>query len=230
MDNWRKFVGTYGNPASDVWVIQLSNEHDSSLLEKELSEAERALEDRKIFLISIEVRDWNNELSPWSAEAVFGSQGFNGGASETLRFVTDILLPEMKAEFAPDIEPVYILAGYSLAGLFALWSGYHTDIFTGVVAASPSVWFPGWIDFIADKMPKCDVIYLSLGNREEKTKNVALAGVGDAIRMQHKILSEKNVKCILEWNEGNHFKDSEIRLARGISWVVKNCFDLNILI
>ena len=68
---------------------------------------------------------------------------------------------------------------------------------------------------------KCRNIYLSLGDREEKTRNPVMAEVGNRIREAQEILKEQNVKCILEWNEGNHFKDADLRTARAFSWVIK---------
>lgn len=38
--------------------------------------------------------------------------------------------------------------------------------------------------------------------------------------MQHEQLEKAGIATALEWNEGNHFQDSEKRLARGITWVL----------
>ena len=64
-------------------------------------------------------------------------------------------------------------------------------------------------------------IYLSLGSREEKTRNPVMATVGDRIREAYQLLREQNVNCVLEWNEGNHFKDTEIRTAKGFTWCIQ---------
>ena len=69
--------------------------------------------------------------------------------------------------------------------LFALWASYQTDKFEGIVAASPSVWFPKWIEYAKDNKPLSKSIYLSLGDKEEKTKNPVMAQVGNAIRRQN---------------------------------------------
>ncbi len=47
--------------------------------------------------------------------------------------------------------------------------------------------------------------------------------VGDAIREQYRLLQEAGVSCALEWNPGNHFKDSDKRTARGIAWLAGRC-------
>ena len=115
----------------------------------------------------------------------------------------------------------YILGGYSLAGLFSLWSGYQTDIFEGIAAVSPSVWYKKWIEYVETEKTLSEKIYLSLGDTEEKTKHQILSKIGDNIRKQHEILENSgNVKTVLEWNEGNHFKNPDIRTAKGFLWVM----------
>ena len=49
-----------------------------------------------------------------------------------------------------------------------------------------------------------------------------LSKVGDNIRGVEKIMRENKVNCILEWNQGNHFKDAEERTAKAFSWVIVN--------
>ena len=53
---------------------------------------------------------------------------------------------------------------------------------------------------------KCSV-YLSLGGKEEKTKNAVMATVGDRTREQEKLLLEDPFaeQVVLEWNPGGHF-------------------------
>ena len=66
-------------------------------------------------------------------------------------------------------------------------------------------------------------MYLSLGDKEEKTRNPVMRTVGDNIRRQYKILQgDAYVKeCTLEMNQGNHFKDPDIRTAKGFAWLLK---------
>lgn len=65
-------------------------------------------------------------------------------------------------------------------------------------------------------------VYLSLGDKEEKAKNKIMSKVGINIRKQYELIcKETNEKtCILEWNPGNHFVDSEIRTAKGFAWLL----------
>ena len=114
----------------------------------------------------------------------------------------------------------YYIGGYSLAGLFALWAACQTDIFSGVAAASPSVWFPGFIDYMKTYKIKSQNVYLSLGDREEKTRNPVMAQIGNCIKEEYRCLLENGINCILEWNKGNHFKEADIRTAKAFAWVM----------
>ena len=78
------------------------------------------------WFLAYPVNDWNCALSPWKAPAVFGNEGFGEGAAATL---TEIL------SLCRDNTKRYYIGGYSLAGLFALWAAYQTDVFAGIAAA-----------------------------------------------------------------------------------------------
>lgn len=62
---------------------------------------------------------------------------------------------------------------------------------------------------------------LSLGDREEHTKNRTMAAVGDNIRALHNALTQRGKACTLEWNAGGHFKDADLRTARAFAWIMK---------
>ena len=172
-------------------------------------------------LVLFEVEDWNRELSPWPAPPVFGNESFGDGAEATLWFITEKLLPEVRTRYRLPMEIPVILGGYSLAAFFSLWSVYQTDVFAAASAASPSMWFPGWMEYAGTHQPRTGAIYLSLGNREEKTRNPVMSTVGDCIRRQEQILKDNGVPCILEWNDGNHFRDPDIRCAKGFAWCIR---------
>ena len=178
--------------------------------------------DIPFLLAAFETEDWNRDLSPWPAAPVFGKEAFGGQAERTLSFVRGTLLPELRGRFGLTEDLPVILGGYSLAGLFALWSAWKTEDFSAVAAASPSVWFPGWIDLAEQTEPFARVVYLSLGDREERTKNHVMATVGDRIRaLEKRVKSCPGTECVLEWNEGNHFKDPDRRCARAFCWCMQ---------
>ena len=206
----------YQDEAAKYLLIQPIDEHDLEVLDQEFK-AIKELSDKPFSLVAFMIKDWNQELTPWSAPPVFGKVPFGSGAEKTLKFITCQLLPEVQ-----DKIPHLILGGYSLAGLFALWAGYQTDLFEGIAAASPSVWYPQWIDFASENKPLAKSVYLSLGDKEEKAKNPVMAQVGNAIRKQHELLTEQEINTLLEWNAGNHFVDSDKRMAKGFAWAINN--------
>ena len=204
----------YQDEAAKYLLIQPIDEHDLEVLDQEI-ETIKELSDKPFSLVAFMIKDWNQELTPWVAPPVIGKTPFGDGAEKTLEFITSQLLPEVQESI-----PHIILGGYSLAGLFALWAGYQTDRFEGIAAASPSVWYPQWIDFASENKPLAKSVYLSLGDKEEKAKNPIMAQVGNAIRKQHELLTEQEINTILEWNAGNHFVDSDKRMAKGFAWLL----------
>ena len=64
-------------------------------------------------------------------------------------------------------------------------------------------------------------IYLSLGDKEERTKNPVMAAVGNNIRTLHNQLTERGADCTLEWNSGGHFKDADMRTAKAFRWMME---------
>jgi hypothetical protein len=59
---------------------------------------------------------------------------------------------------------------------------------------------------------------------EEKTRNPVMKTVGNNIRRQHELLRSGSVciDCILEMNQGNHFKEPDKRTAKGFAWLLNN--------
>ena len=199
-----------GTPDASVVLLQPVDEHDLAGIENETAEIRR-LARTDFCLIALRIDNWNAELSPWSAPAVFGREGFGNGAADTLGKV-------LKYCTAPN--KTYYLGGYSLAGLFALWAACQTDVFRGAAAASPSVWFPGFVDYLRENPIRSGSVYLSLGDREEKTRNPVMATVGECIRETQDLLSAQGVDTVLEWNRGNHFQDADLRTARAFAWLL----------
>ena len=201
----------YGNPNAVITLVQTVDEHDIAGMDDEVAEIQR-LSGKEFRLLAVKVESWNRDLSPWPAPAVFGKDDFGNGARETL---TEIL------ELCKDEDKVYCLGGYSLAALFSLWAAYQTDRFAGIAAASPSIWFPGFVDYMKSHAIRCSNIYLSLGDKEEKTRNAVMSQVGDCIRDGYAWLKERGIYCTLEWNKGGHFKEPELRTARAFARLLK---------
>ena len=201
------------NPA--ILFIQPVDEHSAESTDRQF-ELMRDFQ-KPCALAAFEVADWNRDLSPWEAPPVFGKEPFGGGAEATLGFVTSRLLPELFSLLSAENTELCI-GGYSLAGLFALWAATKTALFSGVAAASPSVWFPGWIDHVKEHSVLAHTVYLSLGDREARTRNPVMATVGDCINELYALLRTDRA-ATLEWNPGNHFQEPEKRMANAFRWV-----------
>ena len=212
--NFRQY--NFGDPetVAETLLLQMVDDHDMEVIEQEVSHIREMTEGQRFCLKAFKVNSWNNELSPWPAEAVFGNEDFGKGAVDTLEYLLKEVLNEPSR-----YQRIYI-GGYSLAGLFALWAGYQTDIFDGIAAASPSVWFPHFTEYMQNNKMLADAVYLSLGDREEKTRNPVMAQVGNAIRSAHTIIKDAGKGCILEWNKGNHFKEPDLRTAKAFAWLM----------
>ncbi len=202
----------FGDVNANTVLVQPVDEYDLAGIENEVSLI-TANCGKNFRLITVKVNNWNTDLSPWKAPAVFGKEDFGEGAEKTLAEILKLCSDEGKT---------YYIGGYSLAGLFALWAAYRTDRFSGVAAASPSVWFPGFADYMKENMIRTGAVYLSLGDKEEKARNPVMATVGERIREAHVLLLERGVNCVLEWNEGNHFKDADIRTAKAFAWALNS--------
>lgn len=203
-------IHEFGNPSADIVLVQPVDEHDLALIENEIKIIAENTTDA-FRLIAVEVDKWNSDLSPWKSPAVLGKEDFGDGAENTLANVRKL---------CEDKSKTYLIGGYSLAGLFAIWAAYQTDMFKGVAAASPSVWFPGFLDYMKEHEIQSRIVYLSLGDKEEKTRNQVMATVGVRMQEAYQWLSNHGITCALEWNEGNHFKDADIRTAKAFSWAM----------
>ena len=63
-------------------------------------------------------------------------------------------------------------------------------------------------------------VYLSLGDKEEKTRNPVMAQVGNCIRSGYDWLKKCGVDCTLEWNSGNHYREPDMRTAKAFAWIL----------
>ena len=225
----RCFIYESGRP--EALLIQPVDDHDIEVLDSAAEHIERLSGGRGFTLAAFKVNDWNADLSPWEAPPVFGDEAFGSGAQETLAYVVDELLPELKGG-ASATEAAHVagggaltvyLGGYSLAGFFSLWAAYQAELFDGIAACSPSVWFPGWISYAEAREVKAPLVYLSLGDKEEKARNPVMRTVGDCIRKQAEMLEgDPGCRdCILEMNQGNHFKEPDLRTAKGFGWLLQ---------
>ena len=200
-------------------VFLLTGDEDG----KRVWELARELTTQPFALAVVGIEDWNRDLSPWAAESVFrGGEDFGGCADEFLRELESEIVPSVLEELHADVP--CILAGYSLAGLCAVYALYRTRVFSGTISASGSLWFPGFMDYTKthDFKRKPDRVYFSLGDKESHTKNQTMKSVEANTRLLCENYSEHGIRTTFELNPGNHFQDAELRLAKGIAWMLSS--------
>lgn len=172
-------------------------------------------------LVSVSSLDWNHDMSPWEIPPVFkNADPCTGGSDDYLRILIERIVPEAEKEIKGTASWRGI-AGYSLAGLFALYSMYQTDIFSRAASMSGSLWYPGITEYISSHTMKKtpDYLYFSLGSKEARTRNPYMKTVQENTEMIEKYYRENGISTAFQLNPGNHYKDAEKRTAAGIRWL-----------
>ena len=209
---------------SDKLPVIILNTYDEN--GQDIWNKTRELTNKNFILVTISNIDWNRDMSPWYMEKLFkGEKDYLGEADKYLLTLTERIIPEVE-ETLKEINikvDKYTLGGYSLAGLFALYSIYKTDIFSNIISCSGSLWYPYFDSFIESNSKKKipEKIYFSLGNKESKTKNKMMASVEEKTKYIKEYFDSINIKTIYEENEGNHFQDVTLRISKGIKWILE---------
>ena len=94
----------YGNSHSPITLLQMVGDHDLPGIENEIREIHR-LTDQEFAFVAVKVENWNHDLSPWNAPAVFGTEDFGDGAENTLEEVLQL---------CTDNDRKYCIGGYSM--------------------------------------------------------------------------------------------------------------------
>ncbi|MGI6003034.1 MAG: alpha/beta hydrolase-fold protein [Lachnospiraceae bacterium] len=174
-------------------------------------------------LVTISRISWDEYLSPWPSDPVVTKEDhFTGQSPEFLQWLLQKAVPWAEKKMDPKPSRSY-LSGYSMAGLFSLWSAYQTDFFDGYVCASGSLWYPDFLSFAKEhdlaKTP--EGIYLSLGDQESAAANPALQQTESVYRALDEYYAQKGIPHIFELNPGNHYQDTALREAKGFRWLLQ---------
>lgn len=176
-------------------------------------------------LLSIKPESWNDDFTPWAVPAFrTGEEAPQGRADAYLSCLTEKIKPYMDAHYRTRPEAEHTaLFGYSLGGLTAVYAMYKTDVFGVFASLSGSFWYDGFCAFMEREKPlRTDLrVYLSLGKKENRSKNPRIARVAECTERVRDILSEQlenKEEIYFEWNEGGHFHDIERRFAKAIVW------------
>ena len=209
---------TDGQP--QVLLIQTLGGHEHNSIDTEV-ELIRKTVPVPFVMAAFAIRDWEAELTPWHDPEVSKRTIVGELAGETLLYLTGELIPYLRKQYGT--LPI-VLGGYSLGGLFSLWAASQTDVLTAVAAMSPSLWIANWAEYSAAHPVCTQYVYLSLGDREELTKNKAIAQVGANVRWEYDHLQRTigSDHCTLVWEKGGHFVTPHLRLARAFAWCINS--------
>ena len=214
-----KAVSVFLGNKPGIPVIYLNTYSDEG---QQVFEAVQAVGCLPFNLATISNLDWNHDMAPWDNPAAFKKgEPFTGGADDYLRLLVEEIIPRAEKELAG--PPAWRgIAGYSLAGLFALYAIYQTDVFSRGGSMSGSLWFPGFKEYIFTHEPKRrpDCIYFSLGDKESKTRNPVLKTVQENTEEIRAFYQSKGIDTEFQMNPGNHFVQGIERTAAGIQWLL----------
>lgn len=172
-------------------------------------------------LVSVGNINWNHDMSPWAIPPISVKNApFTGGADDFIKLMTESIIPQ--AERYVNGLSWRGIAGYSLAGLFALYSLYRTDRFMCAGSMSGSLWFPQFKEYVLshEMKRKPDCIYFSLGDKECMTANPYLKTVQQNTEAIEAFYKESGIDTIFQLNAGNHYKNAVERTASGILWLL----------
>ena len=173
-------------------------------------------------LLCINNLDWQKDMCPWDSPALIKNEkDFIGGADVYLSLLEKEIIPKA-VEILGEEPSYYALAGYSLAGLFALYAGYRSALFSRIASVSGSLWYPDFVSFAKEKkmLSKVERLYLSLGTEEAKTKHAVLSTIERKTRELVEHYQSSGYCVNFELNPGNHFCEVEKRIEKGIRWIM----------
>lgn len=165
--------------------------------------------------------EWDHDMAPWDIPPISREDTpCTGGADEYLGVLVDEIIPKVEGQVGK--APFRGIAGYSLAGLFAIYALYHTDAFSCVASISGSFWFPDFKGYAMSHELKGrpEHLYFSLGDKECKTGNATLQPVQENTEALVDYYRGLQIDTEYRLNTGNHFVEAFYRTAMGIEWLL----------
>lgn len=221
---WMMPVGQAGGRATLPVILMPSEKSQTDQLLPLLAHMDTA----PFIMAGFDSENWDHDLTPWPAPKLFKKgNDFTGGAADTLRFITDTLMPAISVWCEEQFHPgdlAWGIMGYSLGGLFALWATCTSEVFSRCGACSASLWFDGWLDYLAEHKPrKGSQLYFSLGSEEEHTRNERMRTVGGNTRLTVDMLAKTGDYPELCFREeaGGHFDNTAARMERALIWLTR---------
>ncbi len=167
--------------------------------------------------------DWDSQMTPWPAPPAFrGREPFAGRADSYLNELFGSIIPEIEKTIG--VPQFRGMAGYSLAGLFSLYAFYMRTELCLCGCVSGSVWYDGFEDWALERLPKAGSgsVFFSLGDREEKTRNIRMQHTGEMMKKiaGHLNTEEERFEAVFRYTKGTHFDGYEDRMHDCISWLI----------
>lgn len=179
---------------------------------------EQVAEGLRCTVIPVMVDGWEARLTPWPAPALYREEDdYAGGAAETLAWLVDEELPRREREL--ELSPAsYAIAGYSLAGLFALYAFLHDGRFAAVGCLSGSLWYDGWLQHLCglDVATEGRYAYLSLGSKEKRASQARLKQVEERTAACVEELRSRGLRTDFVLNPGGHLTRVGARTRDGL--------------
>lgn len=178
-------------------------------------------------LVAVSKLKWDHDMTPWYMGPISKHDTpCTGGADDYLKLLLEKIMPE--AEKTLPGTPVWRgIAGYSLAGLFALYALYQTAAFSRAACMSGSFWFEGITEFVRshEMKHKPDCMYFSLGDKESSTENPILNVVQQNTQKIERFIQAKGIETTFVLNKGSHYQACNKRTAAGICWILNRQMD-----
>lgn len=214
-----KKITVYPSNAPGSPIVYLNSSEEE---EERICQALQEFQCPDFTLVTISGLNWYHDLTPWAMLPITESAPpSTGGADQYLRLLTEEIVPTV--ETALQGAPCWRgLAGYSLAGLFAIYSLYRTQTFTRIASMSGSLWFEGFREYVLghEMKGRPEHLYLSLGDRECRTGNPYLKTVQERTEEIAARYAGMGIDTHFQLNPGNHFKNVLRRIAAGIAWIL----------
>lgn len=173
-------------------------------------------------IVVISGMKWNEVLTPWQAPGLSSKEeDFKGKA----RYFLDALIGDVFVNTEQSLRlnnPGRHLVGVSLAGLFALWATAHTDRLDSAASVSGSLWYDGFSEWLKGQELRCGRYFISLGEKEVKSKNERISSVGTLTQEVVQCLKDKGLDVVFSTDEGNHFDHLRERLEKAFAFIVGN--------
>lgn len=200
----------------DIPVVLLNTVHDEG---ENIWNCCKEFNCPDFILVTVSNINWNDDMTPW--EYKDSRISCHGQANEYIDFIKQELIPELSLNIENKMNS-YILAGYSLAGLFALYAIYQTNLFDSLAIASGSFWYPDFVEYVKnhDMKKRPQYIYFSLGHKEKNTKHPYMKYVEQNTLELVNYYQNLGIPTVYEENQGNHFYQADERMAKAIYTVL----------